>query len=141
MKTLIFPKAVDAGCNIVRSRAEAAKLRDMFISDLKIRQRYGKYVSIVLWICSRARNVRPSTTRLTWDAASKSMNSPIGRVEWPMVKNGIAMFATADSYLRSAVSRGVSTRWLCVRRRDRFCRSLFHTAVRLERHGGHNLCN
>src|SRR6185437_9191843 len=56
MKTLIFPKAVDAWCNIVRSRAEAAKLCDMFISDLKIRQRYGKYVLIVLWICSRARN-------------------------------------------------------------------------------------
>jgi hypothetical protein len=33
----------------------------------------------------------------TSEAASKSMNSPIGRVEWPMVKNGIAMSATVPS--------------------------------------------
>jgi hypothetical protein len=67
--------------------------------------------------------VRTSTTRPISEAASKSMNSPIGYVEWPMVKNGNAMPATTASNSRPAVSRGLSTRRPYARRHDRFYRS------------------
>jgi hypothetical protein len=43
------------------------------------------------------------------EAVSKSINSPIGRMEWPMVKNGNFMLAAVLFEFAPGVSRGAST--------------------------------
>src|SRR6267378_1930208 len=52
--------------------------------------------------------VRTSTTRVTPCARSSSMNSSIGRVEWPTVRTGIASptGSCRDSYLLGLVQQG-----------------------------------
>jgi hypothetical protein len=82
-----------------------------------------KRFEIVLRICPRARNSAHIDDEADLRSDSKSMNSPIGRVEWPMVKNGNAMSVTVLSNSRPAFSRDVSTPQPCARRCDRSCRS------------------
>src|SRR5437870_8128044 len=50
----------------------------------------GSDVLLNCGLCAERGTVRTSTTRLTACARSSSMNSPIGRVEWPTVRTGIA---------------------------------------------------
>src|SRR5665213_2898493 len=56
VKALIFPEAVDAGCNIPGARPEATKFSDMLIGDLRTGQGSGKRFAIILRICPRARD-------------------------------------------------------------------------------------
>src|SRR5947208_15837294 len=63
--------------------------------------------------------VRTSTTRVTPCARSNSMNSPIGCVEWPTVRTGIASptGSCGDSYLLCLVQHdevkvaGLAAHW------------------------------
>ena len=50
--------------------------------------------------------MRTSTTVPISEAVSKSINSPIGRVEWPTVKNGNCMLAAVLSNLRRCIPLG-----------------------------------
>jgi low affinity Fe/Cu permease len=57
--------------------------------------------------------LRTSTTKPTSEATSKSTNSRIERVEWPMVKNGNATSIILLSNSRLAISRGFSRSQPC----------------------------
>src|SRR5262249_60551332 len=56
VKALILPERIYGRRNLLRFRPQAAERGNMFVSDRKLRQRFGKDLAVILRVGARARN-------------------------------------------------------------------------------------
>ena len=85
-KTAYPPIGVLGRFHVPRLPPMTAKLGDMFITDLPWRQRLGRLSPLNCGLVRERGIDLTSTTKSTRNSRSRSTNSTIVLVEWPMVK-------------------------------------------------------
>ena len=90
VKPLILPERVHARRDVPLASAQTAERGNMLVLDPGFAQHFGERFRVVLWVgaCDRGM-VRTSTMSRTSALLSKSTNSSIERVEWPIVHRSI----------------------------------------------------